>query len=113
MGDGGRVFWRYLGDAGEPGWVTASTEEGLERTIARAAASERRRWRAELAGGGEDDGARWKSVGRAEPARLVRAIGAGAPEPIRRLAGIASIEWAVKDLPGGWIEGVFTISRAE
>jgi len=113
VGEGGRVFWRYLGDAGEPGWVTASTEEELERAMARAAASERGQWRAELAAGGEEDGAHWKTVGRAEPARLVRAIGEGAPEPLRRLAGIASIEWAVKDRPGGRVEGTFTITRAE
>jgi len=109
VGEGGGVRWRYLGEAGEPGWVTLSTAPELERALARTAREQRGAWRAELAAGGEARS--WRTAGRAAPAAMVRALGPQAPAPLRRLSGIESIEWAVRDAPGGRVAGTFTVTR--
>ena len=110
------VSWRYLGDGWQPGWVVAGTSGALVDEIAETAGAEahRMRFRVTLDGeGGEGlPMAAWRSVGVVRPRALLSG-GEDGEGALAGLAGIESLRWRIRDLPGGRVDGELELVRAE
>jgi hypothetical protein len=112
--DGLEALWFYVkGDraerAAELDWFVGGTDESVVRALRDAAAQ------AGAATKPRGLAASWRSVGHAMPGRLIEWIGErgnGLPAPLRGLANVREIRWAVRDLPGGRLDGTIRVHRA-
>ncbi len=118
--EGLSVTWRYLGDDDEaswqPGWVVAGTSGEIVESVSATAQRETDRVRLRVTLDGEGGAvmpmSAWRSVGVVRPRALLGIVGEVNPTLVR-LSSVERLRWAIRDLPGGRVEGEVELERAQ